>query len=69
MIDIALLDFALTMVASPPQLAPKTPRQPAPKMAQVQKDQRQASDITLRPGTEMGVRVNRDVAVTWSSTR
>ena len=40
MIDIALLDFALTMVASPPQLAPKTPRQPAPKMAQVQKDQR-----------------------------
>ena len=40
MIDIALLDFALTMVASPPQLAPKAPRKPIPKMAQVQKDQR-----------------------------
>jgi hypothetical protein len=40
MIDIALLDFALTMVASPPQLAPKAPKKPIPKIAQVQKDQR-----------------------------
>jgi hypothetical protein len=40
MIDIALLEFALTMVASPPQVAPKAPKNPIPKIAQVQKDQR-----------------------------
>jgi hypothetical protein len=33
---------------------------------QVQKDQRaQTTDITLRPGTEMGVKINNDVAVSW----
>ena len=40
MIDAALLSFALSVVASPLQLPPKTPRQPIPKVAQVQKDQR-----------------------------
>ena len=40
MIDAALLDFALTMVASPPQFPPKAPQKPIPKLAQVQKDPR-----------------------------
>lgn len=35
-------------------------------LGQVRKDQRQAtSDVTLSPGTEMGVRVNQNVAVSW----
>lgn len=40
MLDTALLTFALTMVASPPQQPAKAPRKPAPKIAVVQKDQR-----------------------------
>jgi hypothetical protein len=40
MIDAALLSFALTAVASLPQLPPKTPRKAAPSITQVQKDQR-----------------------------
>lgn len=36
-------------------------------LGQVQKDQRQqTTEITLNPGTQMGVRVNRDVAVSWA---
>jgi len=34
-------------------------------LGQLQHDQRRASDITLKPGTEMGVRMNQDVAVSW----
>jgi len=34
-------------------------------LGQAKKQQQTASDITLRPGTEMGVRVNNDVVVTW----
>jgi len=35
-------------------------------LGQVKKDKEQATDdVTLHPGTEMGVRVNRDVAVSW----
>jgi len=35
-------------------------------LGQVKKDKQQATnDVTLSPGTEMGVRVNRDVAVSW----
>lgn len=34
-------------------------------LGQVQHDRRQASDITLSPGTEMGVKVNQDVAIRW----
>jgi hypothetical protein len=40
MIDAAVLSFALSAVASPPQLAPKGPKKAAPSIAQVQKDQR-----------------------------
>ncbi|HZI84319.1 MAG TPA: hypothetical protein VFF44_10420 [Casimicrobiaceae bacterium] len=40
MLDTALLAFAMTMVASPPQFPPKSPKKPIPKIAQVQKDQR-----------------------------
>jgi hypothetical protein len=40
MIDAALLSFALTAVASPPQLPPKAPKKAAPSITQVQKDQR-----------------------------
>jgi hypothetical protein len=34
---------------------------------QVKNDQRSktTSDVTLQPGTEMGVRINRDIAVSW----
>jgi hypothetical protein len=39
MIDAALLGFAMTMVASPPQYPPKTPKKPLPSVAHVQKDQ------------------------------
>lgn len=35
-------------------------------LGQVQKDQRaKVSNITLQPGTEFGVRLNQDVAVSW----
>jgi len=35
-------------------------------LGQVRKDKQQATaNVTLDPGTEMGVRVNRDVAVSW----
>lgn len=34
-------------------------------LGQIQHDQRRPSNITLSPGTELGVRVNRDVTVTW----
>jgi hypothetical protein len=40
MIETALLTFALTMVASPPQHPAKAPKQPVPKIATVQKDPR-----------------------------
>jgi len=40
MLDTALLMFAMTTVASPPQLSPKALKRPLPKIAQVQKDQR-----------------------------
>ncbi len=40
MIDAALLSFAITMVAAPPQWPPKAPKKPTAKIAQVQKDQR-----------------------------
>jgi len=32
---------------------------------QTQKDQRKTTDVTLRPGTEMGVHITRDIAVSW----
>jgi len=40
MIDAALLSFAATMVVSPPQLPPKSPKKPAVAVAKVQQDQR-----------------------------
>ena len=40
MIETAVLTFALTMVASPPQQSAKAPKKPIPKIATVQKDQR-----------------------------
>jgi hypothetical protein len=40
MVETALLAFALTGIALPPQQPPKTPRKPALKIAQVQKDPR-----------------------------
>ena len=39
-IETALLSFALTAIAVPPQLPPKAPKKPAPKIAQVQMDPR-----------------------------
>lgn len=32
---------------------------------QVKKDQNKVADVTLKPGTEFGIRLNRDVAVSW----
>ncbi len=32
---------------------------------QVQHDQKKSADVTLKPGTEFGVRLNNDVAVSW----
>ena len=40
MIETAVLTFALTMVALPPQQSAKAPKKPIPKIATVQKDQR-----------------------------
>jgi hypothetical protein len=40
MIESALLSFALTAIAVPPQLPPRAPKKPAPKIAQVQMDPR-----------------------------
>ncbi|MEO8741326.1 MAG: hypothetical protein ABI537_16715 [Casimicrobiaceae bacterium] len=40
MIETAVLSFALTAIALPPQYPPKTPAKPAPKVAQVQADPR-----------------------------
>ena len=40
MIDTALLTFAMTMVASPPQFPSHAAKKPLPKIAQVQRDQR-----------------------------
>ena len=40
MLDPAVLAFAMTMVASPPQLPPGVHKKPQPAMAKVQKDQR-----------------------------
>jgi hypothetical protein len=40
MIETALLSFALTTIALPPQLPPKAPKKPAMKIAQVQQDPR-----------------------------
>jgi hypothetical protein len=40
LIETAVLQFALTMVASPPQQSAKAPKKPIPKIATVQKDQR-----------------------------
>jgi hypothetical protein len=39
-LETAVLTFALTMIASPPQQSAKAPKKPAPKIALVQKDQR-----------------------------
>jgi hypothetical protein len=39
-IETALLSFALTAIAVPPQLPPKAPKRPAPRIAQVQNDPR-----------------------------
>ena len=40
MIETAVLSFALTAIALPPQLPPKAPKKPALKIAQVQADPR-----------------------------
>jgi len=40
MVETALLAFALTGIATPPQQPPKAPRKPPLKIAQVQKDPR-----------------------------
>lgn len=40
MVDAALLSFALTAVASPPQLPPNAPKKTATSVTHVQKDQR-----------------------------
>ncbi|HTS21150.1 MAG TPA: hypothetical protein VMN79_04995 [Casimicrobiaceae bacterium] len=40
MIDAALLSFAITMVASPPQYPPKAVRKPVASVSKLQQDQR-----------------------------
>jgi hypothetical protein len=40
MVETALLSFALTAIAVPPQQPPRTPKKPVLKIAQVQKDPR-----------------------------